>query len=67
MKKQVFRIVRRYRKSFAILASKHPKLAMDFWHIYHDKTEGVMDLFATDSNVPYEQYILVNRYFESRW
>lgn len=67
MKKEVFRIVRRYRKCFAILATKHPTDAMYYWYSFHNKTDGVMSLFAADNSISCEEYMLVNRYLESQW
>lgn len=67
MKKEVFRIVRCYRKCFARLATKNPKESMYFWRLYRDKTEGLMDLFAADSNVSCEDYMLINRYLANQW
>lgn len=67
MKKDVFRIIRGYRKSFAFLATHNPNQATDFWFNYYNKTEGVMTLFAIDKSVSIEEYILINRYFTTQW
>lgn len=67
MKKDVFRIIRGYRKSFAVLASYNPNRAFDFWFIYYNKFEGVMSLFAIDNSVSTKEYMLINRYFVTQW
>lgn len=67
MKKDVFRIIRGYRKSFAFLASHNPNQAIDFWFSYYDKTEGVMSLFAIDNSVSIKEYMLINRYLVTQW
>lgn len=67
MKKDVFRIIRGYRKSFAFLATHNPKQAMDFWFSYYNKTEGVMSLFAIDNSVSIKEYMLINRYLVTQW
>jgi hypothetical protein len=67
MKKDVFRIIRGYRKSFAFLASHNPNQAIDFWLSYYNKTEGVMSLFAIDNSVSIKEYMLINRYLGTQW
>lgn len=67
MKKQAFRIVRRYRKCFAILATKRPNSAFLYWNIYHNKLDGLMDMLAADSNISYKEYMLMNKYFEKKF
>lgn len=67
MKKDVFRLVRCYRKSFACLATKEPNQAMTYWLIFYNKTDGIMSLFAVDNSVSLKEYMLINRYFESQW
>lgn len=67
IKKEVFRIVRGYRKSFAFLATHNPDKAMDFWFNYYNKTEGVMSLFAIDNSVSIDEYIRINKYLITQW
>lgn len=67
MKKDVFRIIREYRKLFVSLAIHNPKQAIDFWFSYYNKTEGVMRLFAIDNSVSSKEYMLINRYLVTQW
>ena len=67
MKKEVFRIIREYRKSFCILASKYPDKAIDFYYNYFNKSDGVMSLFAIDNTVSIREYMLINKYFMTQW
>ena len=67
MKKEVFRIIRGYRKSFAMLATKYPNEALDYWFMYYHKTDGVMGLFSIDNSVSLKEYMLINRYFAEQW
>ena len=67
MKKEAFRIVRRYRKSFASLATRNQKLALDFWFSYNTKTDGVIDLLVTDCTISVEECLLISKYFAKQW
>ena len=67
MKKEVFRIIRNYRRSFTILATKYPDMATHFYYDYYNKSDGVMALFAIDNSVSAKEYMLFNRYFITQW
>ena len=67
MKKQAFSIVRRYRKCFAILATKHPDRSFCYWDIYYNKLDGLMDMLSADSSISYTEYMLMNKYFEKKF
>ena len=67
MKKDVLRIVRGYRKCFVRLAIKNPKQAMKYWFDFNLKTDGVIDLLATDSNISVEGHMIICKYLASQW
>lgn len=67
MKKDVFTIIRSYRKNFAQLATQCPDKAIDYYYIYYNKTDGVMTLFSIDNSVSIKEYMLINRYFTTQW
>ena len=63
MKKEAFKIVRRYRKSFCKLASKYPKDSFKYWQSYFDKLNELLDLLAHDNTITHHEYILMLKYF----
>ena len=67
MKKHAFRIVRRYRKCFAILATKHPVDAFYYWSLYHNKLDGLMDMLSADTSISFKEYMLMSKYFEKKF
>lgn len=67
MEKEVFRIIRVYRKSFVMLATKYPNEALDYWFIYYHKTEGVIALLATDYSISIQRHMLIYKYLNNQW
>lgn len=67
MKKDVLRIVRGYRKCFAQLATKHPKRAITHWNNFVLRTDGVIDLLATDCSISIEGHRLICKYLTKQW
>ena len=67
MKKEVFMIVRRYRKNFARLAIKYPKDSLKFWYIYYDQLNGLLDLLAYDKTITSHEYMLIAKYFYKKF
>lgn len=63
MKREAFKIVRRYRKNFARLAIKYPKDSLKFWYIYYDQLNGLLDLLAYDKTITPHEYMLMVKYF----
>lgn len=63
MKKEAFMIARRYRKTFARLATKYPKDSSKFWYIYYDQLNGLLDLLAYDKTITPHEYMLIVKYF----
>lgn len=67
MKKEVFRVIRRYRKSFAKLATNNPKQATRYWFGFNHRTDGVIDLLATDCSISIEEHMLICKYLRKQW
>lgn len=67
MKKDVLRIVRGYRKCFVQLATKRPKQAITHWSNFVLRTDGVIDLLATDCSISIEEHRLICKYLTKQW
>lgn len=67
MKKEAFKIVRRYRKSFTTLATKYPKDISKYWWIYYDQLNGLLDLLAYDKTITRHEYMLMVKYFYKKF
>lgn len=67
MKKDVLRIVRRYRKCFVKLAIKHPDSALKYWYDFNCRTDGILDLLATDSSLSISEHMLICNYLAIQW
>lgn len=67
MKKEAFVIVRRYRKSFARLATKYPKDSLTYYWIYYDQLNGLLDLLAYDKTITRHEYMLMMKYFYKKF
>lgn len=67
MKKEAFMIARRYRKTFARLATKYPKYSSKFWYIYYDQLNGLLDLLAYDKTITQHEYMLMVKYFYKKF
>lgn len=67
MKKDVLRIVRGYRKCFAQLATKYPKRAITHWINFNIRTDGVIDVLATDNSISVEEHRLICKYLAYQW
>lgn len=67
MKKEAFRIVRRYRKSFARLATKYPNDSLTYYWIYYDQLNGLLDLLEYDKTITRHEYMLMVKYFYKKF
>ena len=67
MKKYVLRIVRRYRRCFVKLAIKCPDCAIKYWYDFTCRTDGVLDLLATDSSLSISEHMLICNYLAIQW
>lgn len=67
MEKEVLKIVRRYRKCFTQLATKYPKQAITHWSNFNLRTDGVIDLLATDGSISIEEHRLICKYLRNQW
>lgn len=67
MKKDVLRIVRGYRKCFARLAIKYPGRAITHWTNFNLRTDGLIDLLATDCSISIEEHMLICKYLTKQW
>ena len=66
MKKYAFDNVRRYCKTFARLAIRYPKDAMNYWFNFSQKIDGVMDMLACDNSMSIHEYRLISKYFKKK-
>ena len=66
MKKHVLTIARNYRKSFTRFASKYPKEAFDYWMIYTNKLDGVIELLAYSDEISCKDFKLIVKYISKK-
>lgn len=66
MKESALKIARTYRKSFSYFASKYPKEAFDYWMIYTNKLDGVIELLAYSDEISCKDFKLIVKYIRNK-